>query len=204
MLRKLLFAIAGLLAVSAASGQTMIRQGIQGTPVPASTYAPQPRFRVLEYPAFAAFEYEVLNKGDVRKDVYATMWTKALNVCEGQNGYVTEYHSGYKHIYADTREAGVREHANATCALEAAPEAAIAQAAAPRVSVYGNATTPGDHGNIVATGSDKRQAYAAARSKAYQTCIEQDRRVERMSVAFHAHPQIRVHIVFACAAEPLG
>jgi hypothetical protein len=210
MLRNILLISASLLAASASIGNAQTRFGRileDGTVQPISLPpVGAPLVKVREYPPAAAFEYEVLNKGrSSKKDVYMAMWTHALAVCDEQNGYVTEYHSGTKHLsfLTDTREGAFRERANATCFLDAAPPQPAVAATTPAIAVSGDATSPGRQGTIVATG-EKRQAYEAAREKAFQVCLDQDRPVDRLSVGFDEDPRRKLQVIFTCAARKLG
>lgn len=205
MIRNILLIAAGMLAASTACAQTKISTlKISGTT--ASTVPFQmpefSRFLVREHAPFAGFEYDVVNKGFDRKEVYATLWKQALRVCEEQNGYVIEHHRGTKWNVPDRRDAGWRERAYATCALESAPEAnAASDLPPPTLTVTGDGMT-GD-GEVRATGA-KRQAYDAARDLVYRTCLDNDRRVEHMSVGFNHSDEDRTQVRFACSRETFG
>ncbi|WP_205287775.1 hypothetical protein [Luteibacter yeojuensis] len=165
-----------------------------------------PAFRAREYRPFAAFEYDVTNVGRHGRTVFASMWKHALRVCEEQNGYVVEYHAGHKRPGIAGPVGAIREFAYATCAIEPAPEVAPSEATpAPVIEMLGKARGGSDEDElVVVSGMGKRQAYEAARDLAYRTCVDRDRRVDRMSVGFKDNRRERVRIRFACSTHAFG
>lgn len=208
MIRTIVFVTAGLIAVPGVSAQTRIvtlpKPGAASSVKAWDDQGEAPRFRVREHAPFAAFEYDVLNKGFEKRNTYETLWKQAMRVCEEQNGYVIEYREGTKRLVLDTREGGHRGRAYAVCALASAPEPLLATSdVEPDVTMSGDALAPGGRATVIASG-EKRQAYTAAREHAYRTCLGDDRRIDRMSVGFNTIPNHTAQVAFSCGETRIG
>lgn len=164
--------------------------------------SPSSKTIVRAQTSFTAFEFAVFSKdrmGTPPGAVYASTWQKAMNACDDAGGYITEYHDGYKESFPDTREGAVRMYAYGACKLSQGA-GNLSVAAQPDAIVRmesGNLLT--SNGRVTATGHlDK--AYAAARTKVYESCAVLDRRVRFMSFVYGTtyDGKDQVQVRFAC------
>lgn len=157
---------------------------------------------VRERPAFTAFEFDVFTKERMGTDprrVHAITWKKAMSVCDDADGYLMEYHDGYKQTFPDTREGAARMYAYGTCKVsQRAGELSIATHPDAIVRLEADDLTTAN-GRVTATGHLSK-AYEAARSKVYDSCAVLDRRVRFMSFVYGTtwDGKDQVQVRFAC------